>query len=174
MVAEELVLVKHALEDLLQPILANDREQDSIALSTLADTGHISLSQITAVLDEPVNALLEGWKLVDELRLECDGRIQRNETDERPNGQLLDVGTAPGNGIVVEAIFLVPQRLFFLVAGAESHRIADEDEVLEELGRNILINASVFGQLQGDVEHAKTVEGHPASAVCLLKDTAGG
>ena len=41
--------------------------------------------------------------------------------------------------------------------------------MLEKLGRDILVNPPMLGQLQRDVEHAETVERHPAGAIGLLE-----
>ena len=46
--------------------------------------------------------------------------------------------------------------------------------MLEKLGRNVLVNPPMLGQLQRNVEHAETIEGHPAGAIGLLEGAAGG
>ena len=171
MVTEELILVKHALQDLLQSILADDGQQNTVALSSLSDTGHVSLCQIASILDEPVDSLLERRKFVDQLWFQSDGRIQRDQTHKRSHRKLLNPGAAPRNGIIVEAVFLVPKRFLILVTGSEGHCITNENKVLKELRCNIFVDTTVLGQFESNVEHGKTVESHPSRAVCLLQNT---
>jgi hypothetical protein len=56
---------------------------------------------------------------------------------------------------------------------SERHGVTNEDEVLEELGRNVFVRPPVFSQLKGNVEHAQTVESHPARTVSLLQSAPG-
>lgn len=43
---------------------------------------------------------------------------------------------APLNRIVVEPVLLVPKGQVFVVAGGIGHRVRDEEEMFEELGRS--------------------------------------
>ena len=46
--------------------------------------------------------------------------------------------------------------------------------VLEELGRDILVDRVVLGELERNVEHGERVEAHPPSSVGLAHRAAGG
>ncbi|KAI6769955.1 hypothetical protein HG530_004584 [Fusarium avenaceum] len=166
MITEELVFVEHALENLLQSIFAHDGQQDTIALSSLSDTGHVSLSQIASVLNEPVNSLLERRQPVDQLWFESDGRVKRDQTHKRPHGQLLDPRAAPGDGIIVEAIVFVPKRLLLFLTGSKGHCITNEDEVLKELGCDILDTSG--GQRLRAVEQTNVVKTQETSLENVL------
>lgn len=80
-VAEEFVLVKHALENLFEPVLANNRQQDSVSLASLLNTCHVPLGKVTTMLHEPFDSFLERWKSVDELGFKSRRGIQRNQSD---------------------------------------------------------------------------------------------
>ncbi len=171
--AEELILVQHSLKDLGKPLLVHEGKQDSVVLATGADAVHRPLGNVATMLHEPLDALLERWEFVDQFGFEREGGVKGDESNQRSDGHLLDPGSTPRNGIIVEAVLLVPERLLILLPRPKRHGVADKDEVLKELGRNILVDAPVLGELQGNVEHVEAVKCHPARAVRLLQRTAG-
>ena len=73
--------------------------------------------------------------------------------------------------VVEEPVVLVPQRHVLRAEGV--HRLGDRQEVLEELGGDVVPRLVVPGQLQRDLEHLLAVEGHPARGVGLLQPVAG-
>ena len=170
---KELLFVEHVLQDRLEAGLVDQRKQQTIILAADLHVGDVAACNIVAVLQEPLQALLEVGEPVNDLRLKCECSEQRDQTNQRADLHLVSPGTAPRNGVVVEAVLLVPERLG-LISCAVRHGVRDGDEVLEELGCHILVNAAVLGQLQADVQHAKAVEAHPAGCVSLLESTAGG
>jgi hypothetical protein len=52
--------------------------------------------------------------------------------------------------------------------------VGDEQEVLEELGGDVLVDRLVAGQLQGNGQHVEAEHGHPARGVGLLELGAAG
>ena len=67
--------------------------------------------------------------------------------------------------IVVEAVFLVPEPV--TAEGVDG--IGDVDEVLEELGGDVLVGGAVQGQFDGHGEHEQAVGSHPCGAVGLVE-----
>ncbi len=112
-VTEELVLVKHALQDAAQAVFASESEKTTVSLSAdcqrqapsvdnisgntplgrnAARTGHVgnvALPDAPAILDEPLHALHEAGELLERRRLESEGRVELNETDQAADRQLL-------------------------------------------------------------------------------------
>ena len=59
-------------------------------------------------------------------------------------------------------------------SGADAvHRGRDEQEVLDEVGREVLVGRVVGGDLDRDLEHVLAEERHPRGAVGLLEVAAG-
>jgi len=169
-IGKELVFIEHTLHDLFQSVFADKGQQQSVVLATLAHVCNVAFGHVVAVVNEPVQSTLEVWKLVNDFRLQSESGVQRNQTDQRPNGHLVAPRTTPGDGIVIEAVLVIPEGLLLAVCTV-LHSVGDEDEVLEKLGSNVFVSPSVLSQLQSNVQHAKTVEGHPPSGVRLLKHT---
>ena len=94
--------------------------------------GNVTLRDLGAILDEPLHALLEAGELLERRRLERKGRVERDKPDERADRELLDRAGAPGDGVKVEALLVVPER-DLAVAIVVGHRVRDEQEVLEKL-----------------------------------------
>lgn len=170
MIGEELGLIEHPLQNLFEPVLANQRQQQALIFTSLAHGGDVALCHVVAVLNEPLHPTFEIGEFVDELRFESQDRIQGDKADQGPYGHLLRPRPTPGDRIVVEAVFIVPQTRL-LSARPESHGVGYQDEMLKEFGCNVFVGTSVFRQLQRYVEHAKAVESHPPRTVGLLQNT---
>ena len=129
-----------------QPVGVDDRQQPALALA-----GHVQLedvaAQVGAVLLEPPHAGAEVGQAVEDLGLERLHREQGDEADDRPDadGRLHAV---EGQHVVEEPVVLVPQR--HPVVADVVHGVGDGEEVLEELGGDVLVGAVVVGQLEGD------------------------
>ena len=67
--------------------------------------------------------------------------------------------------VVVKAVGLVPQAR----PTQAIHRIGDVDEMLEELGGDVLLGRIVLGQFQRDGEHRHAIERHPGRSVRLFQ-----
>lgn len=83
---QELGLVEHALQDLLESVLAHQRQKQAVVFATTLHAGDVTLGDICLVLDEPVQPALEGWELVDNFRLQSQDSVQWNEANQRPDG----------------------------------------------------------------------------------------
>ena len=70
--------------------------------------------------------------------------------------------------VVVKAVGLVPQAR----PTQAIHRIGDVDEMLEELGGDVLLGRIVLGQFQRDGEHRRAIERHPGRSIRLLQMSA--
>lgn len=171
---QELVLVKHLLKNLDKSLLVHQRQKKSLTLTSLGHGSNVSTHNLTSVLDKPGQTLCEGAKSVENLGLQSDGSKQGNQTNQRSHGDLLGVGAAVRDGIVVEAISLVPQTMLGTVSTLEGHGICNEQEVLKELGSNVLVDESVLGKLKGNAQHVETEESHPSSSISLLQRSTSG
>lgn len=100
---EELILVQHLRQDTLQLLLAHKGQQKSVTLPAFAHTGDVTLGNVVAVLDEPIETFLEAGELVDNVRLKGENGVKRNQSDKRPHRHLLRPGPAVGYGVVVES-----------------------------------------------------------------------
>lgn len=99
---EELGLVQHPLEDLLETISANQRQKQSLVLATTLHTGNVSLCHILSILNKPIQPSLERRELLDQFWLKRENSIQRNQADERPHGELLGPRLAVRDSVIVE------------------------------------------------------------------------
>ena len=75
--------------------------------------------------------------------------------------------------VVEELVLVVPQADASVLADV-AHRLGDVQEVLEELGRDVLVDVVVLRQLQRDAHQIQRVHRHPAGAVRLVDVAAGG
>ena len=66
------------------------------------------LAQLRAILDEPLQATLEPWQLIDDIRIECFNRKQRRQPYHRTNFQGKRLTVLWMEDIIVEAILWVP------------------------------------------------------------------
>jgi hypothetical protein len=73
--------------------------------------------------------------------------------------------------VVVKLVFLVPQS--DAAAADIGHRLRDVEEMLEEFGRDVLIDVVVLGQREGDAHQIERVHRHPGRAVRLIDVAAG-
>ena len=99
-------------------------------------------------------------------------RQQRHQPDQRAHLQLLDVAVRKVQHVVEELVLLVPQRNAHAADVVE--RLGDIQEVLEELGRHVLVGRIFARQLQGDRQHVQAIHAHPGGAVGLVEMAAGG
>ena len=67
--------------------------------------------------------------------------------------------------VVEEAVLLVPERDSLATQIVEC--AGDVQEVLEELRRDVLVDAVLASQLEGDLHHLQAVEAHPGGPVGL-------
>lgn len=74
------------------------------------DVCDISHRDILPVLNEPVHPLLKSRESFDISRFQDEGSVKGHETDHRSDRELLRVTEAPLDGIVVESVFIVPER----------------------------------------------------------------
>jgi hypothetical protein len=98
------------------PRAAPSRQLGALQQTPLARTGqtrNVARRDVRAVLDD-------------------QSRVERNEADHGADWKLLRVTKAPLDGVVVEPVFLVPEREMLLVGGI-GHRVGDEQEVFKEL-----------------------------------------
>ena len=103
---EELVLVQHVAEDLQQSLLAGDGQQvaelpifqgvqvgdldrtyiashRSLERETERETGAHLFSKVLSVVEEPLQPLPEPWQFLDDLVLQYQAGIERDETYHR-------------------------------------------------------------------------------------------
>lgn len=172
-VGQELGLVEHLFENLDESVLASEGEQLSVGPTRGLDAGNVSSRNVGSVLDEPVHSFLEAGESLDHLGLERERSVERDESDHGSNRDLLRVAGAPGDGVVVEPVLLVPKRHLFVSGGGEGHGVGNVQEVLEELGGNVLVGRVVLGELERNVQHVQTEECHPSGPVGLTQSTTG-
>ena len=106
--------------------------------------GHVSLSQVRSVVDEPLHSLLESGEAVDGRRFENESGIQRNESNQAAHRKLHRVPVIELDRIIVHAILLAPQAELILALPTECHRVGDKYEMLEELRRDVLVRGVVL------------------------------
>lgn len=120
------------------------------------------------MLEEPVHARLEAREALQGARLEGERGVERHEADQAVDWQLSRRPGTPGDDVAEEAFVLVPERLVVVAGTAEVHRVGDEEEVLEELGGNVLVDVVVLGELEGDVQPARQAQ----STACVCSSRA--
>ena len=130
MLAQELVLIQHLLQDARQAVLIREREQVPLAASTAAHIRHVALA-LGPVLNEPLHTPLESRELVDHGWFQGKRRVERDKTDETADRHLHTVARSELNGIVVETVMLVPKGDILIVGALVGHGVGDEDEVLQ-------------------------------------------
>ena len=75
--------------------------------------------------------------------------------------------------VVEELILVVPQPDAPVLPTDVAHGLGDVQEVLEELGGDILVHPVVLGQLQRDAHEIQGIHRHPAGAIRLIDMPAG-
>lgn len=148
-VRQELLLIQHLFQELDKTLFRGHGQKLSVSFSFFClesalssrnvkfrghtlDVGNVPRRDIRPVFNKPVHPLFESWESLNVSWLENQRRVKRHETNKRPDWQLLRVTVTPLNGIVVEAVLLVPERQGIGAAGV-GHSIRDEQEVLKEL-----------------------------------------
>ena len=115
--------------------------------------------------DEPARATGEPRQLGENLGIQhLDGK-QRDQTDHRAHAQRNPLAVGQVQHVVVELVGLIPQPA--AVAADVLHRVRDIEEVLEELGGDVLIDVVVHRQFQRDPQEIERVHRHPCGAVGL-------
>ncbi len=131
-----------------------------------------SCASSRAVVQEPVQPALEVRQLVQHLRLQGFHGEKRNQPDHRPQPLHQSAAVGQVQHVVIELVLLVPQ------ADARArdirHGLGDAQEVLEELGGDVLVDVIVQRQLQGDAQHVEREHRHPAGGVGLVEPDALG
>ena len=89
---------------------------------------------------------------------------ERDQPDHRADAHRRDRAVGHAELIVVEIVRVVPET----GAAGAGHGGRDEEEMLEELRRHVLVGAVVLAEGDGDVEHVEAVHRHPGGAVRLL------
>ena len=89
----------------------------------------------------------------------------RNQADQGVNAQRRCLAIAHDEPVVEEIVGVVPQTQ--ALAAEVGHRPADHQEMLEELGRDVLIGIVVLRQFDGDAQHVQAVHRHPGRSVGL-------
>ena len=127
--------------------------------------------QLRVVLQEPFEALMEAWSLasVGLQHLDCE---ERDQPHHGADPERCDAPVREVQLVIVELVLLVPQP--DLGPGDVGHRLGDEEEVLEELGGDVLVDMVVHRQLEGDLHQVEQVHRHPGGAVGLVDVAASG
>ncbi len=122
-----------------------------------------------AVLQEPVHPLAQARELLHGCGGDHFARDQRHEPHERSHAQRHGLAVQV-HDVVVETVDVVPQT----VAADLVHRVADADEMLEELAGDVFVRVVLLRELDGDAEHRHAIERHPRGAVRLQELRAAG
>ena len=106
----------------------------------------------------------------------CSGsRVSTAKSGIRPTIERTRSGMISPSGrlqlVVEELVGLVPQP--DVLAADVGHRLGDVEEVLEELGRDVLVGVVVLGELERDPHQVQAVHRHPGGAVGLVDEAAG-
>src|SRR6202000_3358214 len=113
-------------------VLVHQRQQNAVFSAAALEIGEVALRDILVMFHKPSDSLRERGQFTHDLGFQRDGGVERDETDETSHRHLMAPRPAPGNGVVVETVLLVPQRLG-LSFGAVAKSVTDQYEVLEEL-----------------------------------------
>ena len=123
--------------------------------------------ELRTVAQEPAHPPLEFGQRVEHVGLERLDREKRHQAHERADLERDVLARVEMEDVVEELVVLVPQGCRVDIDAVE--RTGDVQEVLEELGRQVLVDA-VFGcQLEGNCEHVERVHPHPRRAVGLAQ-----
>ena len=130
---QELVFVEELLEEALQPVDADDAEQEAAVAGLTAHqpaVGELPPGRRTRGCHQPGELLADRRRAVDDLLVDDDGGEQRDDADHRPDLHR-HLGAVGGDElVVVEAVGLVPHVEVL-------HRLAHGGEVLEELEHEV-------------------------------------
>ena len=162
---EELGLVQQVSQHPLEPLARGNREQPLYPRARPPRVHARDLpGEVWPVLQEPVHPLLEPLQLGELRLLQHLDRDERHDPDQRPDPERR-VAAVHVELVVVEAVLVRPESR----PAERVDRVRDRDEMLEELGRDVLVRRVLAGQLQRHGEHGVAVEGHPRGAVGLLE-----
>src|SRR5262249_20414851 len=107
-----------------------------------------------AVVEEPLQAAIEVGKLVEQFGLQSLHGKEWDEPDHRADLELDHLAPGTVQLIVIELLLLVPEAHSGLQGSRfgsyRSHSLGDAQEMLEELGGDVLVNRIVQGQFQGN------------------------
>src|SRR6516225_7615660 len=115
------------------------------------------------MLEEPFQTCLELRQGIQEVWLNRLHREERDKPDQRTDSQRDMRVIWHMQYVVEELILLVPQRDALSPKVVE--RVGNVEEVLEELGRDVLISMILARQFQGDPEHIQAVHAHPGGSI---------
>ena len=115
--------------------------------------------------------LLKPSSLAEHFRLEDRHRKQRNQPDHRADLQKMLRAIGQMQRVVVETVFLVPQR--DALRCRVVHGLRDVDEMLEKFAGHVFVGRILARKFQRDGQHVQAVHAHPAGAVGLLEMAAG-
>ncbi len=114
---------------------------------------------------------VKSGSLLQQLRLQRLHGEERNQSDHRADLQRHDSAVGQVQLVVIELVLVVPQaealRPTPLIAAG------DVEEVLEEFGRDVLVDRIVLRQFQRDAHQVQAIHRHPARAVGLVDVAAG-
>src|SRR5205814_936402 len=97
--------------------------------------------EIRSGLQKPLQSAIELGNLGEQLRLESLHRKQWDEPDHGADPQRLHSPVGQMQYVVEELVLLIPQAHTVPILAADmAHGFRDVQEVLEELGRDVLIH----------------------------------
>ena len=128
--------------------------------------------EVGAVVDEPLHAALETRQLLERRGSRVSTANSGISPTMRAHLERDRAAVGQVEHVVEEAVLFVPQPV--AVVAHVVHGLGDVEEVLEELAGDVLVGGVVARQFQRDGQHVQAVHGHPAGAVGLLDDAAGG
>ena len=159
------------MEDPNQLVAVEDREEATLADARAIEPRHV-LCELRTVAQEPSHALRERWKALEDVGLEGVDGEERDEPDHRPHLHGSAGAVREMQDIVEEAVLVVPEA--DAISRLVVDGVRDEEEVLEELRRYILVAVVLLRELERDCEQVQAVHAHPARRVGLLEEASGG
>ena len=115
------------------------------------------------VLDEPLEPPLEVGQPLEHVRLERLDREQRDQPDHRSHLQREPRAVRQPQRVVEEAVLVVPE-IEVLALALMAHRVADVEEVLPELARDVFVGRILARQLHRHRQQVERV--HAPSSSC--------
>ncbi len=164
--AQELVFVEHFPQHLPQLVLIDYRQEPPLAHPLFLHGGHV-LPEVGPVLYEPFHPLPEPLELLEHVGLYGLYGVERYEPHHGAHLQRQVVTVRQVQHVVIELVILVPEAV--VAPFGQVYGPRDIEEMLEELGRDVLVAGVVLRELYGYREHVEAVHAHPACAVRLLE-----
>ena len=168
---QEFGLLPHPLGDPLELRLVQDRQGVGLVIP-LVNRVHDVRHLLLAVLEEPVQVGAKILELVDPALFEPLDGEQGDQADERPDAELVVAAVGVAEDVVEEAVGLVPEGVVAVAHVLHGRR--DVGVVLEELGRERLVDAVLLGEFEGDPHQVEAEHPHPAGGVGLFQHGAVG